>query len=157
MKNLRLLAFMLAAGVVFTACKDDDDAGSNNNTPAQTKTQMLTAKNYKMTDFGFEVGGQYASAFNDTSFVSACEKDDLTKFNTNGTWATTDAGVACSPTSAESGTWAFMNNETQMRLISGTGTDADTTMFNILTLNATTLKMSAPSLIGNVVVTHTAQ
>lgn len=93
----------LAATVLFASCKKDDD---NNNCE---RTISGIAGSYKISGF------QYKQTPNSTPidaliFLDACQKDDVLKLNTNGTYNSIDAGTACSPDGSFSGTWNVTGN-----------------------------------------------
>lgn len=123
-------------------------------TPTLSKTDLLTAKNWKVTDL--KVAGQ--SVFN-TALVQDCDKDDLTKFNSNKS-ATFDEGtLKCDPTSPQSrtGSWDLTTNETKLKV---TDPDGDVVEGTINTLNSTTLIVTDPNVYGSGAageITYTAQ
>jgi len=92
--KILFLSFLCTA--TFTACKKDKD-----ESVALTKENLVGT--YKLT----------ASTVNGADVMAqmnACEKDDLFKFNTDGTYENVDAGAQCS--TADSGTWTLPGNNT---------------------------------------------
>ncbi len=74
---------------------------------------MLTARNYLLVALEITVQGQ---TFDGMSFYPACQLDDTHKFNQDGTYIVTDAGMQCQPPTNASGTWEFNNNQTQLTI-----------------------------------------
>lgn len=112
LKNGLLLAAVLVV-LRSSSCKKDDDP-----TPAKTKTQLLTQANWKLVKA--EIRSSPTAAWSDyTAFLSACEKDNLTVFRANLTYENNEGATKCNPTDpqiVDSGTWAFLNNETQIQV-----------------------------------------
>jgi hypothetical protein len=152
MKNISTYLLVAALGLTsLSSCKKDD---ASTPTPAPSKTDLLTAKSWKMTDF--KVAGQ--TIYN-TPFVQACAKDDLIKFNANKTATFDEGSVKCDPTSTQSsaGSWELTTNDTKLKL---TSPDGDTMEGVIGTLSSTTLIVTDPNGFGNgtaAEVTYTAQ
>src|SRR3712207_1792123 len=109
MKN-SLLLLALAAGLTFTSCSKDDDKAP------QTKTEMLTGKNWKVTAQTTAVNNGTPS---DTyAGERACTKDDFITFATDGK-VTLDEGpskCAVNEPQTQTGTWAFTENESKLKL-----------------------------------------
>lgn len=100
MKNL-LVFTLLTATLLFASCKKD-----------QSKTEMLTAKPWKMT--GFTVNGQdYYPSYRE------CDKDNLSIFKTDGKFVM-ENGVLCDSTQTPTftGTWSFADDETKLLISS---------------------------------------
>lgn len=151
MKKASLYLAMAAMASLTLSCKKDSDTA----TPAPaTKTDLLTAKNWKMTDL--KVGG--VSIFN-SGFIDACDKDNLIKFNTNKTAVFDEGPVKCVSTDPQTrnGSWDFTTSETKLKVTDPDGVVAEGT---IGTLNSTTLIVSDPNFSGSnqsAEVTYTAQ
>ena len=138
MKTLSIYLLTAAMGLsALSSCKKDS---TGTPTPAaSTKTDLLTAKNWKTTDI--KVNGQ--SIFN-SPLVDNCDKDDLTKFNTNKS-ATFDEGtLKCNTASPQSsnGSWDFTTGETKLKVTDPDGMVSEGT---IGTLNNTTLILTDPN------------
>jgi Lipocalin-like domain len=43
-------------------------------------------------------------------FLDACEKDDILRLNSNGTWSSQDVGTVCTPNGNDTGTWSLNGN-----------------------------------------------
>ncbi len=138
MKATSSLLLVAALGLsVLGGCKKDD-----NSTPAPSKTDLLTAKKWQATDI--KIGGQ--SIYN-TPLVSACDKDDLTKFNTDKSVTFEDGSLKCDPTAPQSttGKWEFTSSESKLKITDSSG---DVSEGTINTLNSTTLIVSEPDFMG---------
>ena len=131
MMKKNLYIFPLAVVVGLTSCGDDDDNG-----PAQNRTELLTAKTWRMTNLEGQVNGQTTSYWN---FVfDACEQDDESKFNADGTYVLTDTGEECSPDNSETGTWAFNADQTVLTV----ATLSDTISGKVESMSASEFKVS---------------
>jgi len=81
---------------------------------APTKMQMLTASPWMLNSIILEMPGYPAS---DLTPVNGCEKDNLTKFETDGTFETMEGATKCNPNDPQvitTGNWQFLNNETKL-------------------------------------------
>jgi len=140
MKNVSTYLFLAAIGLAsLNSCKKDD---ATTPAPAASKTDLLTAKTWKMTDV--KVSGQ---SIYGTILYPACTKDDLVKFSTSKV-ATFDEGTSkCDPTSPQSrpGSWDFTTNETKLKV---TDPDGDIMEGTIGTLSSTTLIVTDPNGFG---------
>ena len=113
MKIFRISALILSAAsaLFFTACDKDDD------TPQLSKTDLLTASEWKGSDILFE-----GVSHKDSSWVYI--NSFRLKFNTNGTYDITDLDG-----DADNGNWNFINNENQIVI------DGDTNNIKVLTVD----------------------
>jgi hypothetical protein len=134
-----------------TSCKKDDVTFPHR---AATKTDVLTAKSWKVTDIKIADKSIFK-----TMLVDSCAKDDLTKFNANKSVTFDEGTLKCDTLSRQSrtGSWEFTTNETKLKV-----TDADGSVLEeaISTLNTTTLIVTDPDFAGPGVgaeVTYTAQ
>ena len=96
MKNLIIGSFCLA--LLSISCKKSTDAP-----PALTKENV--AGNYKIIGAIIKTQGEpdqdiFAGA-------QACQKDDITHFNVDGTIFGTDDGTVCDPAGGWTGTWSL--------------------------------------------------
>ncbi|MEO7266109.1 MAG: lipocalin family protein [Ferruginibacter sp.] len=96
-KILILIAF---SGILFTSCKKDKTCDLNSTSLAGS--YRVTSLKYKQTPTSAEV-----DLF---SSLSACQKDDIYVYNTNGTFNYQDAGVVCSPSGSYNSTWTLSGN-----------------------------------------------
>ena len=109
MKN-SLLLFTLALGLTFTSCSKDDD------TVPQTKTEMLTGKNWKVIAQTTSVNNGTPSDTYATE--KACTKDDFETYASDGN-VTFDEGptkCAVNEPQTQSGTWAFVEDESKLKI-----------------------------------------
>lgn len=130
---------MLAAAASFTfvSCSDDDDTTTTPTpTPQPTKTELITAKNWKLTKQMVSINGSPESDF--TQFYDACELDNLHKFATTGAFTIDEGATKCNasdPQINSTGTWMFTNNEAKLKITEG----ADVTEVEIMELSASKL------------------
>jgi hypothetical protein len=134
-----------------TNCKKDDPFLPHR---AATKTDVLTAKSWKVTDIKIADKSIFR-----TALVDSCAKDDLTKFNANKSVTFNEGAFKCEESSPQSrtGAWEFTTDETKLKV-----TDSDGSVLEaaIRTLNTTTLTITDPDFAGPGVaaeVTYTAQ
>ena len=109
MKN-SLLLLALAAGFTFTSCSKDDD------TAPQTKTEILTAHNWKITAQTTTVNSNPPS---DTyALKKDCNKDDFTTFATDGKLTVDEGPSKCAINEPQTqiGTWEFTENESKLKM-----------------------------------------
>jgi hypothetical protein len=122
--RLSYLSIALMAVLTFSACKKDDPA-------PPTKTELIS-RNWKITAMTgtfppLPTADLYAQ-------LQACEKDNILKMSSNGTYTLDEGATKCAPTDpqiVETGSWSFSNNETKITVMSET--------FDIVSLSATTL------------------
>lgn len=96
MKKILILA--LSAAAIFSSCKKKKD------TPATCEVTIAgIAGNYKLTKIEAVAAGVATDVTN--TYLDPCEKDDIYQFNTNKSFTYQDAGTACAPSSAGTGTW----------------------------------------------------
>ncbi len=97
MKKILLIASISILGL--SSCDKDDKCETNQNS---------IAGSYKLTAFKYKPAGM--PEIDAYSALDACEKDDITTMNSNGTYTVTDAGTVCSPNGSTSGTWSVSGN-----------------------------------------------
>lgn len=115
MKKITILFLALSMAFTVTSCNKDDDDNStpSNNNPGGsnlTKTEMLTAKKWKMT--ALTVDGQDFYALMDD-----CDKDDTHEFKTDGSYTYDEGATKCDPMDDQiisQSTWKFTDNETKI-------------------------------------------
>lgn len=153
MKNFKMiLAFLAIATVSLSGCKKDDD---------DSKTDMLTDKNWKMTaltvDPPLNVGGTMIS--NVYPQIPACQQDDLTIFNDNGTVTFDEGSTKCDPADPQStqGTWTWNTDETILSITDGGITES----YTVVSLNndvmVATFTDNSSGIVETYTVTFTAQ
>ena len=92
----KLTIGLLSLTVLFTACKKDKDA------PAITKENI--AGSYKVIAEVSKEEGQ--AEVDDYAAWPACEKDDVEKFNLDGSYLHIDAATVCDPAGDAESTWS---------------------------------------------------
>lgn len=159
---LGLSILMIASATVLTNCKKDKktDDETTTPTPAPSNTDKLTGKNFKVTAItvnpGFFDGNATITDWYASAYYDDCLKDNLFKFNTNGTYVEDEATVVCQGANqTTSGTWSWNSTETIITVKQNgetTGTD-----FKVLTNDGTTLKGTITESLGgtNYVFTYT--
>jgi hypothetical protein len=152
-KNISTYLFATVVALAsLSSCKKDD---ATTPAPAPSKTDLLTAKSWKVTDF--KVSGQ--SIYNSILFEN-CAKDDLTKFSATKAVTFDEGAIKCDPSSPQSrtGSWELNADQTKLKLTDPTGDQSLEGTIN--TLTSTTLIVTDPNGFGNgnpAEVTYTAQ
>ncbi|MCD4697542.1 MAG: lipocalin family protein [Bacteroidales bacterium] len=141
-KQLKLLGiFSIMAMIFLTSCSKDDDTPEE-----QTKTtkDYLTAGYWKTTamtiDPGINVGGTVITDF--YAQVPACSKDNISKFNTDGTITDDEGATKCDvndPQTTNDGTWLLSADNSSVTI---DYPDEDPTTLNIIQLDVSTFKGS---------------
>jgi Lipocalin-like domain len=101
----KILFTLLVGTLVLGSCKKKDD----DTPPVCEKTAAGIAGNYKTTKVEVNTGGGFSDVTN--VLLDVCEKDDVYKFNANGTFQYEDAGTVCSPSGSGTGTWSVANGK----------------------------------------------
>ena len=99
----QMISLSILTMLFVTACKKDP-TGCNTDMASISGAYKITAVNYKASSSSPEM-----DYFN-ILFPDACERDDLYTFQTNGTYLLKDAGIACSPSGDDDGTWSLSGN-----------------------------------------------
>jgi hypothetical protein len=132
MKKTTLFTFVvIAATAILTSCSKDETTPTPNNN--STATTNLTAKDWKITGL---IVSTIIGDFNFLDSMDACQKDNLIKYNLDGSIIEKAGATKCEPTEPDTengGVWALLNNDTKLRMI-----DGDTSVYDINTLNSTT-------------------
>lgn len=130
MKKLSILFLFAAASILSSCSKDDDNNTGGGGTTPVTNTSKLCNKDWKIVSI-------VSGGVDLTSFLPACQLDNLTRFLTDGTLNNDEGATKCDPNDPQTtpGTWAWAANETKLIV------DTDTT--TVVTNNGTTLKLSA--------------
>lgn len=88
---------------------------------------------YKITAYTYKASASSAEQdYFNIAFPDACERDDIIMLNSNGNYAYTDAGVACSPAGDYTGTWS----------VSGTSINLDGDLGTLESFDCKTLVIS---------------
>ena len=130
----KILASCLVVAL-FISCNKNKDDDCTLSTNAVSGNHRITAVRYKATPAAAEVD-YYTSLYTDP-----CERDDVFNFNSNGTYVFTDAGIVCSPSNSDNGTWSLSGNTVTID-----GDPANVDNFNCTTL---TVSMSDFFVVGD--------
>ncbi|MDJ0366204.1 lipocalin family protein [Hymenobacter sp. H14-R3] len=128
---MKKLSFLLLTLVALGGCKKDD-----NNTPGMSPTELLTAKNWRVSTFSVTAAGQPYPAV-----LDPCDKDNYLKFNTDKTLIVDEGPTKCDPTNAqtEKGTWSMPSAD--KLTITAPNLPVSGGTFDIKELSATTLHL----------------
>ena len=100
MKKFNWLILLLIGTIsLVSSCKKKD------KTDACSLTEANFAGSYKIESVKYKASAS-SPEIDGTSFLDACQLDDVTAFNGNHTYTYTDAGTTCSPSGDDSGTWS---------------------------------------------------
>ncbi len=118
---MKKLIYFLAAVIIFSCNKDDD-----NNPPAITMESL--AGDYKITSA--TVNGTDVLSI----YLASCQQDDVYTLNADGTYKITDAGTTCTPPSDTTGTWTLSGNQITI----------GTQQFTVVNFNGSTIEATTP-------------
>jgi len=137
MKNyIKFSTLILLCGVLtLSSCSDDDDEPTP--TPPPTATQKISGKDFVLTDFNSQINDEDFITFAD---LDDCDKDDILRFNSDGTGKEDEGATKCDPSDSQSSSfsWAFLTMDTKLTVDFGNG-DIETS--NISINDGTTLKL----------------
>ena len=139
MKRLLLYLLVATAGIASTGCKKDTVTA----TPAPTKTELLTNKNWVLTaetvSPGINAGGTVITDL--YGQMPACSKDDFIRFETPNVYKEDEGATKCSSTSPQTttGTWVFNADQT---IITTTSQGSTPQSLNVVELTDSTLKIT---------------
>ena len=149
MKNRFFFLMPLALGLTFAGCKKDSPSA----TPAPTKTELLTNRNWVVTaatvspglpnpNGGSPITDLYAQ-------FSACEKDDFIRFEAASVFKEDEGATKCSSGSSQTriGTWAFGSNDA---VITIGGTVDNSGSYNVADLSDNTMKLTQSYAYNNI-------
>jgi len=133
----KTLLFLLAAAAL-GACKKNDDNAPRSN------TDLLTARNWHLSaETTTTVINNGPPATTDSyAKMSACERDNLVKFNADRTYIDDEGPTLCNPSDpqTQTGTWKLENSDTKLT-ISDPGAPGTDQSFDIITLSASTMRL----------------
>ncbi len=142
MKNYFKLFSMLAIASIFVLSSCEKKSDDN-----KTTTDYLTAGNWKVTGMtvspGIEVMGITITDIYEY-FLEPCTKDDLIKFNLDGTVTDDEGATKCDPDDPQTsndGTWTLTNDDKTITIMYPGEDPAPAT---IVSINGSTLVVSAP-------------
>jgi hypothetical protein len=107
----KTLLAIFAIPVIFSSCKKDNEETCELSMSTLAGTYKLTSMRYKPN------GGTESEVI---GVLPACQLDDLTTFNVNGSFTYQDAGVACSPNGSYPGNWNLSGSTITIEAITGT-------------------------------------
>ena len=153
MKKITLL-FIIASLISVSACKKDED---NNSTPQKTKSELLSAKPWKITALtvspAINAGGTMITDI--YAQMQACDKDDIYSFKSDKTYMQEEGATKCDPNDpqvSEAGTWTFSSDEKQIVQTSNGSTESSA----LVELTETKLVISTTEVDGGITYTYTA-
>ncbi|MBL7723632.1 MAG: hypothetical protein JNK27_05760 [Chitinophagaceae bacterium] len=116
MKLIKIFSICILAAVIFANCTKPE-----NGIPTKAKKEFLTQASWKYVKY--ETKTVSSAWIDEFPGWSACSKDDLIIFKTDGAYEHNAGPIACSPGSQiiETGAWAFTDNEAKFK-ITTTGT-----------------------------------
>ena len=137
MKILSTYLFVAAMGLsALSSCKKDSTS------PAPSKTELLTAKSWKVTgDVTVETTNGKTTTTDNFATASACEKDNFVKFSGDKKAVFDEGANKCQGANqTETGIWDFNSDQTKLTL--GAPGTSMVGQFDVVELSATTLKLS---------------
>jgi hypothetical protein len=105
----KTILISLAALVLFSCKKDDKNEPCTISTAAISGSYKITSLTYKENATAPEVDYLFLL------FNEPCRRDDVYTFKADGTYILADAGIVCSPSGGDNGTWALVGT-TSMQL-----------------------------------------
>jgi hypothetical protein len=132
-----ILSISMATAFIFSSCNKDDD-----NTPAKTKTELITSASWKFSSA--TVGGTDVSAF-----LQACQKDNKVTLVAAGTGTLDEGTTKCNAGDPQitNITWNFQSSETQVFVSYPLFTGGSST-FTLVSLTESTMVLSQPMTVG---------
>lgn len=140
--SLRLGILLLGLTVVFSACKKNED--DDNDTPSKTNKEYLTAGFWKTTGMTIDPGVNVFGTVITDIFEQweDCEKDDLIKFNSDGSITDDEGATKCDtndPQTQNDGTWVMSSDNKSVTI---DYPDEDPITVDITSINDQTFKGS---------------
>ena len=126
------------AVIIFTSCKKDEAA-------ERSSTELISKQSWKLTA-GTQQQLPAGSVQDIFAPMSACYRDDQFVYNANLTYEGNAGVTKCSPADPQvfaSGTWKFINSETQVERITTSGIGVGTIVFSVMILTESQLKLKA--------------
>lgn len=134
---MKAVFILVIAAICFISCKKEEAAKASNTELISKKSWKLVALTQTLSTG--EVQDMYAP-------MSTCYRDDEYIYRSNLTFEG-NAGVskctASDPQVFASGTWKFINNETAVERTTTSGIGIGTSIFSVVTLTETTMKLRA--------------
>jgi hypothetical protein len=130
---MKKLSFLLLAAIALGGCKKNDN---NSPTPTPTRTDLLTAKNWRVTTATVMLAGMPLPGA-----IEACSLDDIFKFSADKSLLHDEGATKCDPTDPQTdkGTWS-MPSDAKLTVTLPNSSYPDGT-FDIKELSATTMHL----------------
>jgi hypothetical protein len=144
-KSLWILS-LLSLLLVFLSCKKSNTTSNSNAKTVQnlSGSYMITAINVNSSGLNFD---EYAS-------LTACQKDNIIKLNTDLTADYEDVGTVCTPSETSSGNWSLSSNSDSLS-VSGISAFPSGLSAFIQTWTGTTLVLVGTNQISGTIATTT--
>lgn len=126
-----VLIFLFFSAFMGVSCKKD----KTEDEKELTKKELLANK-WKVSDIQDASGTSYIGYPIDQI---QCLKDNTFTLRADNSYTIDEGAVVCDPSTAESGTWSLTNSDTKIEF---TRTTDDPLVVTLITVNATTLKIS---------------
>ncbi|TAE12552.1 MAG: hypothetical protein EAZ95_12225 [Bacteroidetes bacterium] len=152
MKRNVLATFMFALLFLTTACKEEEEVPP---TPEPTKSELLSAKSWKLTAATATVQGVTGSIMSE---VAPCEADNIYKFKGDNTYEEDHATLKCDATEPQiisKGVWTF--SEGGKKLTFPPYLFGEYYTFDVNEVTATTVKIGFTADGAKIELTMTAQ
>ena len=103
---MKISTIILLITFSFFSCKKDEDKNSTctSNVASISGSYKIIAYSYKASATSPETD------YYNTLFPDACDRDNVLKFDASGTYELIDAGMVCSPSGNDNGTWTVSGN-----------------------------------------------
>ena len=103
---MKISTIILLMAFSFFSCKKDNDKNSTctSDVTSISGSYKIAAYTYKASATSPEID------YYNTLFPDACDRDNVLRFDANGTYQLIDAGVVCSPSGDDNGTWGVSGN-----------------------------------------------
>ena len=141
MKKLSSYSVLAAMGLFSLGC-----GKKSSETPAPSKTDMLTNKNWIATAItvspALPVGGTLVTDY--YAQLQSCSKDDFIRFETPNTYKEDEGNVKCNTADPQTvlGTWTFNGDQTVITTSANTPQGTVTQSYNVVELSDATFKYS---------------
>lgn len=109
------LVLGLAALMSVSACKKDSNPDPTPPVKTPTKTDLLTAKKWRISAQTLTLGG---FPLNEYAIMKECKKDDFYQFGVDKVAVVDNGATKCDPQDAQTvkSTWEFTDNESKIRM-----------------------------------------
>lgn len=135
---LYIATAVLLAGSITSCSKDDEDEVAP---VVPTKTELITAKNWRISAFTYKEGSSQTQDF--YAQFGSCTRDDFYKFNTDKTFKFDEGATRCSTSDpqTETSAWDINADGTILLLLEMKGsTTAE--LYNVVELTDSKLRIS---------------